>query len=258
MDSLPLASSQSDDDRKRLSRPTQVAEAIKDWIVAEDFGAGDRLPSETEMIERFSMSKGTIREAMRILDAQGLIKSRTGPGGGSFVHEVSRERARALLGNYFYFKDLTIADIYQLRRVLEPELVASLAGSLDEVALVELEAILGLYSDPATNEEEEREQHIASLKFHAALAKLSDNPLLSFLIDFMVNILADITVYRQLYTPINLDLWAKGRDYQARLIEALRAGDSRAARAVMKAHMQTAQAIMEGQERVSLTRFISE
>ncbi len=255
---MPLASTRSEDDRKRLSRPAQVAEAIKDWIVAEHFGAGDRLPSETQMIERFSMSKGTIREAMRILDAQGLIKSRTGPGGGSFVHEVSRERARALLGNYFYFKDLTIADIYQLRRVLEPELVASLAGNLDEAALGELEMNLAQYADPAVTEEDEREQHIASLNFHAALARFSGNPLMSFLIDFMVNILADITVYRQLYTPINVDLWAKGRDYQARLIEALRAGDSGAARAIMKAHMQTAQSIMEGQERVSLSRFISE
>ena len=50
-----------------------------------------------------------------MLEAQGLIKTRTGPGGGSFVHEVSRQRAKALLGNYFYFKDLTIGDIYQLR-----------------------------------------------------------------------------------------------------------------------------------------------
>lgn len=255
---MPLASTPSDDDKKRLSRPAQVAEAIKDWIVAEHFSAGDRLPSEADMIERFSMAKGTIREAMRILDAQGLIKSRTGPGGGSFVHEVGRERARALLGNYFYFKDLTIADIYQLRRVLEPELVATLAGTLSEATLSELESILALYADPASSEEDERDQHIASLRFHSVLAQASSNPLLSFLIDFMVNILADITVYRQLYTPINLDLWAKGRDYQARLIGALRAGDSGAARAIMKAHMQTAQAIMEGQERVSLSRFISE
>ena len=83
--------------------------------------AGDRLPAEAELIERFGMAKGTIREAMRILEAQGLIKTRTGPGGGSFIHEVSLQRAKALLGNYFYFKDLTIGDIYQLRLALEPE-----------------------------------------------------------------------------------------------------------------------------------------
>ena len=96
----------------KLSRPVQVAEEIKNWVVEQGLQAGDRLPAEGNLIERFSMSKGTIREAMRILEAQGLIRTRTGPGGGSFVDVVSSQRAKALLGNYFYFKDLTIGDIY--------------------------------------------------------------------------------------------------------------------------------------------------
>ena len=87
------------------------------------------------------MAKGTIREAMRLLEAQGLVKSRTGPGGGNFVHEVSRARAKALLGNYFYFKSLTIDDIYRLRpRPLEPDLAADLAGRLSAETLARLEA----------------------------------------------------------------------------------------------------------------------
>jgi hypothetical protein len=43
---------------------------------------------------------------MRILEAQGLVVTRTGPGGGSFVGEVTAERAKALLANYFYFQEL--------------------------------------------------------------------------------------------------------------------------------------------------------
>ncbi|HHS94056.1 MAG TPA: FadR family transcriptional regulator [Rhodobacterales bacterium] len=236
----------------------QVAQAIKDWVVEKGLHAGDRLPSETEMIERFGRAKGTIREAMRILEAQGLIKTRTGPGGGSFVHEVSKERARALLGNYFYFKDLTVADIYQLRRALEPELAASLAGRLSDEVLNELEENIATYSEPAETLEEERDQHIASLRFHALLAAQSDNALLGFLIDFMVNMLSDLTVYRKLYSPPNIELWAKGREYQMRLIEALRAGDAQTARHVMTEHMKTAQHKMEGQEAEMLRRFISE
>ena len=235
-----------------------MAEAIKNWVVEQRLGAGDRLPSEPELIERFGMAKGTIREAMRILEAQGLIKTRTGPGGGSFVHEVSRARARALLGNYFYFKHLTIADIYQLRRTLEPELAASLAGKLPEEALQELEENVAAYAEPSRSLDEEREQHIASLRFHALLAAHSDNELLGFLIDFMISVLRDLTVSGKLYAPPNLELWSKGRDYQARLLQALRAGDGPAARAIMTAHMQTAQKLMEGQEAKMLRQFISE
>ena len=91
----------------KLSRPVQVAEAIKDWMVEQglqpgDRLPGDRLPGEADLIERFGMAKGMIREAMRVLEAQGLIKTRTGPGGSSLLHEVSRQRTKALLGNYFY------------------------------------------------------------------------------------------------------------------------------------------------------------
>ena len=240
----------------RISRPVRVAEAIKGWVVEEGLRDGDRLPQEQELMQRFGMAKGTIREAMRILEAQGLIRTRTGPGGGSFVNAVGKERTRALLGNYFYFKNLTIADIYQLRLALEPELAASLAGRLDGATLAELEAVTLEYAEPSRTLDEEREQHVASLRFHALLAERSDNPLLGFLIDFMVNMLGDLTVYRKLYAPPNAELRARGRDYQLQLVRALRDGDREAARSIMTEHMRTAQALMESQEAEMLRRFI--
>ncbi|SFK05921.1 FadR/GntR family transcriptional regulator [Celeribacter neptunius] len=242
----------------RLSRPARVAEAIKDWVVERGMQAGDRLPSEPEMMAHFGMAKGTIREAMRILEAQGLIKTRTGPGGGSFVHEVSRTRAKALLGNYFYFKNLTIGDIYQMRRALEPENAAALAGKLSPEVLDQLAEIIALYQVPARTQDEEREQHIASLRFHAVLAEQARNPLLGFVIDFMVKLLSDITTYRQLYTPVNPELRLRGLDFQTRLLAALREGDAGAARAIMKAHMETAWALMGDQEAIALSRFLPE
>jgi DNA-binding FadR family transcriptional regulator len=57
------------------------------------------LPDEGELIARFGMSKGTIPEAMRILQAQDLVEAKTVLGGATFVGEVSRERATALLAN---------------------------------------------------------------------------------------------------------------------------------------------------------------
>ncbi|MBT9384985.1 FCD domain-containing protein [Pseudooceanicola sp. CBS1P-1] len=227
-------------------------------VVERAMKPGDRLPSEPEMIETFGMAKGTIREAMRILEAQGLIRTRTGPGGGSFVHAVSTERATALLGNYFYFQDLTIGDAYQMRRALEPELVAALAGRLSEEALAELEALTEDYASPAATPEEERAQHVASLKFHALLAAQGENRLLSFVIEFTVKLLTDITVSRQLYAPANPELRLRGHDFHRRLLVALREGDAGAARAIMKSHMETAWALMGDQEARALSRFMEE
>ena len=253
---MPPATTRSPHDR--LSRPQQVAEAIKSWVMQNGWGPGKRLPSESELIARFSMAKGTIREAIRILEAQGLVKSRTGPGGGVFVHQVSEARATALLGNYFYFEHLTIDDIYQIRQALEPELAASLAGQLSDDQLAALEDVMTCYSEAARTAEEEREQHVASLRFHALLAEMSGNALMRFLIRFTANMLAEITVSRRLYAQPNRELWSTGLDYQSRLIDALRRGDAVAARQILSEHMKNAHRLMLLQETVLTQRFLPE
>lgn len=244
--------------RARRSRPVRVADEIKHWVVERDLAPGARLPSEAEMIEIFAVSKGTVREAMRILEAQGLIVTRTGPGGGSFVDQVSSERARSLLANYFYFQDLSVADIYQMRRALEPEMAASLAGRLSPAALDELQALAERYPEPARSAEEERDQHVSSLAFHARLAELAGNRLMGFVVAFMARLLADLTVHRRLYEPHNRELWRRGRQHQIDLVAALRAGDGARARAVMAAHMAGAEQAMIAQEAELHRRFMAE
>ena len=243
---------------QKRSRPVRVADEIKHWVVERDLKQGDKLPSETDMIALFKVSKGTVREAMRILEAQGLIVTRTGPGGGSFVGKVSAERARSLLANYFYFQDLSIADIYQMRKALEPELAAALAGKLSPAQLDELQALAERFPSPASSAEEEKEQHIASLAFHARLSDFADNRLMGFVIGFMAQILTDLTVYRRLYEPPNVELWQRGRRHQLDLVQALRQGDSMAARTIMASHMTGAETMMMGQEAQLMRRFIAE
>ncbi len=244
--------------KPKRSRPVRVADEIKQWVVERDLKAGDKLPNESAMIEQFGVSKGTVREALRILEAQGLIVTKTGPGGGSIVGEVSTERARSLLANYFYFQNLSIADIYQMRKVLEPELAASLAGRLDLGQLEELHSLALRHPEPATSADEEKEQHISSLVFHARLSDFAGNRLLGFVIGFMAQTLTDLTVYRQLYDPPNVDLWRKGREHQLQLVEALQQGEPEQARKIMYSHMQIAEELMCVQEAHLQRRFLGE
>jgi len=244
--------------KPKRSRPVRVADEIKKWVVERDLKAGDKLPNESAMIEQFGVSKGTVREALRILEAQGLIVTKTGPGGGSLVGEVSAERARSLLANYFYFQDLSIADIYQMRKALEPELAASLAGQLSKAQQDELQDLAERHPEPAKSAEEEKEQHITSLVFHARLSDFAGNRLLGFVIGFMARILTDLTVYRRLYDPPNVELWRKGREHQLQLVDALRNGEPDKAREVMVSHMQIAEELMRVQEAHLMRRFMGE
>ena len=231
-----------------------VADTIKQMVVTENLKPGDRLPAETELIQRFKMSKGTMREATRLLEAQGLIKTRTGPGGGCFVHEVSELRTIALLSNYFYFKNLNISDIYQIRKLLEPEVAGSLAGNLKKEQLKILNSIISEYQEEPVNEEQDRIHHESALKFHGSLADFANNSLLGFVIKFMAQMLTEVTVNRELFRPTNYELWRRGLDFHRELLTALEVGDSNKAKKIMYEHMCVAEKLMLKQEAMVSTK----
>ena len=227
-------------------------------IVHGGMKPGDRLPGEAELIEKLDKSKGTVREAMRILEAEGLIRTRTGPGGGAFVAEMGADHAATLLANYFYFRDLSIDDLYQLRLQLEPEVAASVAGRLSPETLARFRAETTRFETPPGNADEERAQHVASLDFHRQLAAECPNPLLGFIVGFIAKVLSDLTVFRHLYEPHNLELWKQGRLHHARLLTALEAGDPEAARATMRSHMEAALRLMRDQEAAVARGFLGQ
>lgn len=229
--------------------PYHVADTIKGWIVDRQLIPGDRLPSEAELMASLNVSKGTIRESTRVLEAQGLVQTRTGPGGGVFVCQMSEAKATSLLSHYFYFQDISIRDIYQIRQALEPELAASLAGKVGAEDLARLRESLNGYCDKAPDLEAERQQHIDSLHFHEMLAELAGgNPLLSFIIRFTVQVLSDLTVYRRLYEPGDHQIGPVGCQYHARILDAIEQGDAERARELMREHMRSAQAVMNDNE----------
>lgn len=230
------------------NRPQAVAETIKDWITAHGLTPGDRLPQEHQLIAHLGVSKGTVREALKVLETQGLIRTRTGPGGGAFITEVAADHASALLANHFFFKEVSIADIYELRIALEPELVHDLAAEISEEQIEELQNRMSEYSAPPSSVAEERQQRVAELEFHEALAGFSTNPLLGFYCGFLVRLLKDLTVCKRIYEQPNPELRERGVSYQEQLIAALRARDADEARAIMQAHMRAAQRIMLAQE----------
>jgi DNA-binding FadR family transcriptional regulator len=242
--------------RSGKKRPVRIAEEIKDWIVTRGLEPGDRLPGERELIDRFQASKGTIREALRVLETQGLVRSRTGPGGGTFVEALSEARAMELLGNYFFFQNPTIGDIYALRRILEPELGASIVGRLGEADFKRLEQTMQVYVEPPSDLEEERRQRHAELDFHGILVDYCPNPVLAFMCRFLQSLLRDLTVCRRIYEVPNPDLRETGLTYQVRLLRALRREDAAAAREILFQHMCSAQRYMEEREAILQQRFL--
>ena len=71
----------------------QIARAIRDAIISGDLIVDERLPSEAELAEQFAVSRSTVREALKRLAAQSLIRTQRGAFGGAFVNRLSYEEA---------------------------------------------------------------------------------------------------------------------------------------------------------------------
>jgi DNA-binding FadR family transcriptional regulator len=128
------------------------------------------------------VSKSTIREALKSLEVQGLIKVTTGPSGGGMVVEVPLDRTLQLLQNYLFFKDVTIDDIYTVRKLLEPELAAGAVPHLTERDFTALEANIAC-CDGASGVHDRGHmlrQRQEDTTFHDILAAANPNPFLRF------------------------------------------------------------------------------
>jgi len=231
-----------------MKRSDLVATNIKSWISDNDLQPGDKLPQEKELIEIFSAAKSTIREALKSLEIQGIIGVRTGPKGGSYVKQSEMSSAIGLLSSHFYFKDMTIKEIYQLRIILEPEMAASIVGRLSNDDLNLLKQTTTIYCSPIETPEREHQQRLDEFAFHEVMAELCPNPILSFYCSFLINMLKSLTICKQIYDFPSPELFETGKFYQMSLFDALKRGDEKSAREILTKHMEAAQEILLAQE----------
>lgn len=127
-------------DKRAQSRKTGelVAAGIRRRIANGELQIGDRLPTEEELTESFGIARTTLREALRILEFQGLIHIRRGRGGGAIVTMPDLERFAEPLAIILQLRATTIGDLDEARILIEPQLASRLAASHtnDDVAVL--------------------------------------------------------------------------------------------------------------------------
>jgi len=215
-----------------------VVEEIKRWIVTREMKPGDKLPKEAELQAMFSVSKGTIREALKSLDVQGFISVSTGPSGGATVGEVPFERTFQLVQNYLFFKDVDVGDIYAVRRILEPELAAGAVPHLTKRDIAALEASIETCAPAPASEAHALKQRQEDLHFHDIFAEANPNPFLRFACQMINQMLRRLVVFggHPLHAS-NTELGRTNVIAHRAIVEAARRRDPEKVRRLMLAHI---------------------
>ena len=214
----------------RQSRASgEIVSQIERAVFAGELQAGDRLQSERELAEQFGVSRITVRDALRVLEARGLIRVKVGAMGGAFVADANTDRVAESISTLIRLKRMTLSELAEARTIVEAATASLAAQRADAGAVSRLqqnvERSRPMMREPITHAD-------ASMDFHVELARAARNEVLE----------ATVEAYRELLVPSIRDLRDErsGRATQKaheEIVEAVRRHDPEGAREIMVDHM---------------------
>jgi DNA-binding FadR family transcriptional regulator len=240
---------------RNREKPEKIADELRALIVSGELSEGDSLGHEPDLVERFGVSRPSLREALRILEAEGLITVVRGVLGGVIVHEPDERMTARTAALVLQARNVTLGDVHDARSIIEPAAVRILASSPRRAVVNELRALVeeqrAVVDDPEVFGQ-------ANARFHERLVALAGNQTLAILAEMLNEIVARaVTAVSQ--TGARRDSLAtrqRGLRSQERLIDLIEAGDTNAADDHWRSHMAAVGKVMLGQSAKSVVDLI--
>jgi GntR family transcriptional regulator, transcriptional repressor for pyruvate dehydrogenase complex len=154
-----------------------VARAIVEQVTDDGLRAGDSLGTEPEMTHRYGVSRGTLREALRILEVLGVITLKRGPAGGPILLEADVAHFSEFAKLQYQRLGVTYQELLAMRVILEPAAAALCAGYSSEEDGNRLRAYL--YEAERIDLADDRQFRTVGQGFHQTVAEMSGNELLN-------------------------------------------------------------------------------
>lgn len=174
--------------------PSQIARQLRAMIVDGTLAANQRLPTEQELAAQFTVSRPTIREALKRLAAQNLVRSLRGPTGGTFVNgpsvEEEMDNLAAVSTMLVSVGDISIEDIADARQQLEALCVRLAAAERSEE---QLQALAREIEYQEKIDISDMDFCASDVRFHRTLVDATHNALLRFLMTSVVEGLQPIS-----------------------------------------------------------------
>lgn len=222
-----------------------VANKIRAQIVRGELDEGDTLPPEGQLMDSLGISRPTLREAFRILEAEGLIRVVRGSRTGAKVHKPSVDLVARYAGYVLESQGTSIADLYQARLAIEPSVVRWLATDKGRGALGDVHKLLDHMQ--ALIDAERYEDFIDRVEdFHQTLVAATGLKTLTFLSRMLLTLADKHQRGYQKRHPQSKESRAKSsraglKSYQ-KVIGLIEAGEVEAAVAHWRLHLNNANA----------------
>ena len=153
-------------------------------LVVRGLRPGDKLPLESAMLQQYKVSRASLREALRLLEVQGLISIRPGPGGGPVVGNVDARNLARTTSLYFHLGGMKYGDIFSTQEVLEPVCAQLACRHPDR------EERMAPFLDARPLPKEGTPYHEVTLDFHNTVYELCGNPVLALVTQAVTSLIS--------------------------------------------------------------------
>jgi DNA-binding FadR family transcriptional regulator len=212
-----------------------VADRLRQQIVSGELTEGQRLPPEEELTVQFGVARTTLREALRVLESQGLIAIKRGRGGGPLVTHPSVEPIAMALAVTLQIQGTTVGDLDSARQLIEPQIAARLASRHTDADLAVLSGAVDLAAE-AADRSDGIAFGLAAANVHETLMTLSGNNTLTTIAHLLQKMVQ--AYYLQRMDVIEPALMQRAVRGYRKLITLIDDGDGAAASAHWLATMQ--------------------
>ncbi|KAA0547036.1 FadR family transcriptional regulator [Bacillus sp. BGMRC 2118] len=214
---------------KRLNVTDSIVNQIKDLVLQGKLTIGDRLPPERELMNQFGVGRPSLREALKVLEAQGLIEKTQK---GTIITGNHDKFFTDSLMFQLYFSSSTLDDIYETRRFIERELTFMATKRATEDDLYEIEQTI--FDMETAIQSENQEAYVsANLHFHDSIAKASKNQVMYHLYQSITSLVEHSQVLAVTVPGIKSD----SLFYHKEIFSAIKAGDAQLASERMVSHI---------------------
>lgn len=154
----------------------RIVEQVEEAVLRGDLRPGERLPSERELVEQFGASRSTVREALRVLESNGVVRSRPGDPNGPEILAFSPDGLSKHMRRLAHVEQLSLAELVSFRMILDASANTLAARLRTEKELEAMEATIAAMAKASGRSYEEFSE--ADFAFHEAVAAASRNTLI--------------------------------------------------------------------------------
>lgn len=224
-----------------------IVDQIQEAILSGSIKSGEKLPSERELKEMFQTSRGTLREALRVLEQKGLIQIKLGVGGGAMIKTANTEQIGESLDILIRSQKVSLSHLCEFREGVEGDVVALAAERATNADIKRLKELLKEAKKHAEKGGSHRDPFLeVDKKIHLALSQISRNPIYISVLKMVHN-----NIHSYLDSFLHMEKRELMENYQDLydMIQALEKGDVAKSKSIAQSHVRRFTEYMEKEKK---------